>query len=185
VTGSVAHPPADHVAGPPVELEVLHIRPGHDPQGPIECSRYVVLPPPGFVTGDPNLLAGVASGLLPATTLQPAAVSPWSDDAGTYDGVWVHSTSWRVEGRAVVLTFLAFGAEEAETAGWTVLEPIDPARPTDRSSGLTYASVLHHAVRHLAFLAARNPALRELIVEIGLGRALLAEPSLAGLLPER
>jgi hypothetical protein len=185
LTGPKARPPAEHVARPPVELEVLHLRPGPDPDGPLECLRHVVLPPPGFTNGDPNLLAGVASGLLPAAALPQDVAGRPSDDARTHDGVWVHSTSWRVDGRAVVLTFLAFGAEATRTAGWTVLDPIDPAHPPEGMSVPTHVSVLHHGVRHLAFLAARNPALRRLVVQVGLGRVLLAELSLAGLLPER
>jgi hypothetical protein len=156
-----------------VILEVLHLRPGDRPDAPPLAQRSTVDPPDDFVLDDANLAAGRAVGLLGAQD------GPTSDEAD-----WVHSTSWRVDGRSVVLTFLAFGADEERTAGWSALEPVDPAAPPDRSEGLTLSSVLHHAMRHLAFLALRDPSLEARIVAHGLERVLLAAPAPAGLIPE-
>ncbi len=154
----------------PVVLEVLHLERPDSDASVLFARRRLVAAPEGFVLADPNAAAGIAAGI--GTAGAPAAG----------DAAWVHSTSWRVDGRAVVLTFLAFGAEASRTADWEQLEPVDPAVPPQPDATLTLPRVLHHGVRHLAFLAARDPALRSAVVARGLERGLLADPALAGVL---
>ena len=164
----------DRAARPvPVLLEVLHLeRP--DTDGPVvSARRRLVAAPDGFVASDPNAAAGIAAGIGTAGGLA----------AG--DATWVHSTSWRVDGQAVVLTFLAFGAGDSRTEGWERLEPVDPAVRPGAAEEVTLLRVLHHGVRHLAFLAGRDPALRSTVIASGLERVLVADPALAGVLSER
>jgi len=160
-------------AAPEVVLEVIHLRAAADPDAPPQAQRRAIRAPGEFVHGDPSLAAGRAVGLLDAHA-----------EATASGAEWIHSTSWRVDGRSVVLTFLAYGADEARTAGWSELDPVDPASAPDRSQGLTYAAVLHHAMRHLAFLALRSPSLAAQIAAHGLSRVLRADPLPAGLIPE-
>lgn len=65
-----------------------------------------------------------------------------------------HSTSWRFEASAVILTFVAFPSHP----------PIDPAQPIPArrasphpDSPTTYQHVLSHAARHVGFLLSINP----------------------------
>lgn len=157
---------------PPVLLEVLHLQRPDPSSEPLVARRHTIPAPSGFVVTDPNVAAAVASGLR-----RP-------DRRTSGDATWVHSTSWRVDGRAVVLTFLAFGAEDARTATWDLLDAVDPATPPERSPTVTLPMVLHHAMRHLAQLAQRDGALRSDVVAAGLADVLLADPSPAGVLTE-
>lgn len=157
----------------PVVLEVLHLERPAPSSLMLGARRSSVPAPAGFTAADPNRAAAVASGLA------------GEDAEGPGDATWVHSTSWRVDGAAVVLTFLAFGADVARTAGWEPLDPVDPAVSPGRTTTVTLPRVLHHAMRHLAFLAARDAALRGQVEAAGLTRVLLADLSPAGVLPER
>ena len=72
----------------------------------------------------------------------------------------VHSTSWRREAGAVVLTFIAI--IEAVLVGAMESRPIgraDLARGTATAapSAIATASVLEHGLRHLAWLAQEDP----------------------------
>jgi hypothetical protein len=157
----------------PVLLEVLHLERPDTGRSVLFARRRLLTAPDGFVAADPNAAAGIAAGIGTAGGPAPG------------DAAWVHSTSWRVDGQAVVLTFLAFGADGARTAGWERLEPVDPAVPRRSDATVTLPRVLHHGVRHLAFLAGRDPALRSAVVAAGLERVLVADPALAGVLSER
>jgi hypothetical protein len=63
-----------------------------------------------------------------------------------------HSTSWRYEDEAVVLTYLAF-AEDLPTADLPLVLPL--ARVAELSHDVS--SVAAHAIRHLAFLVHEQP----------------------------
>ncbi len=76
------------------------------------------------------------------------------------DPYFVHSTSWRHVGHAVVLTFVA--VVEAERVGdrtFCVVLPTDLPRPNGTAE-IGTAHVLEHAMRHLAWLAAADPQTR-------------------------
>jgi hypothetical protein len=69
---------------------------------------------------------------------------------------YVHSTSWRAEQDALVLTYLAVVTGTAPPPGWTEVTPAvvppdpgDPLRPPQR---IRPDDVLDHALGHLAFL---------------------------------
>lgn len=161
------------VGTPPVQLEVLHLEPRDEEPSLLSARRRVVPASSDLTDGDPNLAAARASGLRgPGTSPRPG------------DAVWTHSTSWRVEDGAVVLTFLAFGADGGRMRGWGDAGAVDPGSPPGTDAPILLR-VLHHAIRHLAFLAMRDDDLSAAVGAAGLGRALLADSGLAGLLPER
>lgn len=77
------------------------------------------------------------------------------------DLLLLHSTSWRWEGSAVVLTFIAVVGEAAE-----VSRPVVPDQELARGSATEAPKkvegdqVLAHALRHLAWLAREDPVVR-------------------------
>jgi hypothetical protein len=80
--------------------------------------------------------------------------------ASHFPDVWlkkviVHSTSWRYDTEAIVLTFLAY-SDELSPAGLPLSMPLSQVeeRAKDASGP---ASVAAHAIRHLAFLIATEP----------------------------
>lgn len=100
----------------------------------------------------------------------PCGAAPWLIEAGggenpldtavriirgsLPDSLLVHSTSWRFERDAVVLTFLAVIPE----VGGMVFEPVERsalARNAEHSApeDISFGQVLEHALRHLAWLA--------------------------------
>jgi hypothetical protein len=74
----------------------------------------------------------------------------------------VHSTSWRHQEGRLVLTFLAVLAVPTTSAGGLVALPVRP-QPLARGGALTAPAsldveqVLHHALRHLAWLQREDP----------------------------
>lgn len=71
------------------------------------------------------------------------------------DLVVLHSTSWRYERNAVILTFLAVVGSVPEPMGQQPLGRSDLARGSATSAPETigFESVLEHGLRHLAWLA--------------------------------
>ena len=93
---------------------------------------------------------------------QPCAMGIDPDDTARAATAWrfpgiplrrfvVHSTSWRYEHGTLVLTYLAY-SDELPFDGLPQVLP----RETD-AVGTGVASVVAHAVRHLAFLAGQEP----------------------------
>lgn len=75
----------------------------------------------------------------------------------------VHSTSWRREGAAVILTFLA--VLDPEQVGDMESAPVDRAalarsEATRAPEQIAGDQVLEHALRHLAWLAQDDPVVR-------------------------
>jgi hypothetical protein len=76
----------------------------------------------------------------------------------------VHSTSWRHQEGRLVLTYLAVLATPATPGGWLVASPVRP-QPLARGGALTAPTsldvdqVLHHALRHLAWLQREDPGI--------------------------
>lgn len=94
---------------------------------------------------------------------------------GLHDVALLHSTSWRPDGPSVVLTYVAAvhvaGPVRAE---WSAAEPV-PAdllpvvgNPLPHGAAEApvprYIDVLHHAIRHLCFLADTDAAARQALV---------------------
>lgn len=113
---------------------------------------------------------------------------------GAWDAVkLLHSTSWRVDGPAVILTYIAVlgGHHEYVRDAWPDALPIGPdlfdevgdPKPHGPADVPVprYADVLFHGVRHLAFLRATDATARAALDAHW--RRLLAdlEPSLAGM----
>ena len=72
----------------------------------------------------------------------------------------VHSTSWRHDGDAVILSFIV--AIDAESVGTMESGPIPRAElarsaPTAAPRSIDDVQVIEHALRHLAWLAADDP----------------------------
>lgn len=77
--------------------------------------------------------------------------------------VVVHSTSWRHEDGRLVLTYIAVLAAEPPAATGLVARPLAPGAParggaTTPPASLHVDQVLHHALRHLAWLQREDPA---------------------------
>ncbi|MGH8923123.1 MAG: hypothetical protein ACRDWA_00530 [Acidimicrobiia bacterium] len=72
----------------------------------------------------------------------------------------LHSTSWRWEGSAVVLTFIAAVAEGEGESRRLSTDSGDLARgsATEAPAAIDADQVLHHALRHLAWLAREDEA---------------------------
>ena len=65
---------------------------------------------------------------------------------------YLHSTSWRLRGGMLTLTYVALVEEPDDPARWL------PVRPSESATGqVTASDVLQHALGHLAFLAAYRP----------------------------
>lgn len=76
----------------------------------------------------------------------------------------LHSTSWRHDGEHVVLTYLAVVDPPAALNENLAAEPVrrmEPARgdATTAPASIATAQVLEHALRHLAWLLADDPAI--------------------------
>lgn len=135
---------------------------GIDIEGPVQAEVFV--------------LALGRDGL---TLTGPCGAAPWLIEVGASDHPLdavtriardalgdvrlVHSTSWRRDRDAVVLTFLVVGdaALLDRFAGAPVLRT-DLARSsaTAAPSEIGQAQVLEHAIRHLAWLAREDPVVR-------------------------
>lgn len=69
-----------------------------------------------------------------------------------------HSTSWRFADGRIVLSFVA-APTRAVTDGLRRIDPQQPGGPGGESpTGITHESVVRHALRHVAFLMATDPA---------------------------
>ena len=80
------------------------------------------------------------------------------------DPLLVHSTSWRREGGAVVLTFVV--VIEPALVGSMPSEPVERAElarseATAAPRDIAHAAVVEHGLRHLAWLAVDDPVVAE------------------------
>jgi hypothetical protein len=90
-----------------------------------------------------------ATGIDPDDTAR--AATAWRFPAVPLRRLVVHSTSWRYEHGALLLTYLAYSDE----LPFDDLPHVLP-RETD-AVGTGVAAVVAHAIRHLAFLASQEP----------------------------
>jgi hypothetical protein len=125
-----------------------------DVEGPVTAEVLVVA-----MTDDGPVLTG------------PCGPAPWLIEAGRDDHpldtarriataaltdlVLLHSTSWRFERNAVILTFLAVVGAVPDGMGRKAIMRADLARGSATSAPPTigFESVLEHGLRHLAWLA--------------------------------
>ena len=129
-----------------------------DVTGPVTAEVFVVAR-----TGETLVLTG------------PCGADPWLIEAGpgehplntvrrivtgALDGMWLlHSTSWRYERDAVVLSFVAvIGPDTIGSMETAQVERADLARSAAVSApaSIAHAQVVEHALRHLAWLAAED-----------------------------
>lgn len=105
----------------------------------------------------------------------------------------VHSTSWRVEGPAVVLTYIAVVDCEPDfaVAQWRDAQPITAelveavgapmAGPAVAPPVVRHIDVLLHALRHLRFLLDHDAAARDVLGDHWRRHLTAFEPALAGM----
>ena len=136
---------------------------GFDIEGPVQAEIFVV-----WLNGDRLELTG------------PCGAAPWLIELGEPEHpvaaverivrdvvgppALVHSTSWRRDGAAVVLTFVV--VIDADLVAGMQSAPIarsDLARSeaTAAPASIAYEQVLEHGLRHLAWLATDDPVVRD------------------------
>ena len=136
---------------------------GFEIEGPVHAEIFVV-----WLNGDRLELTG------------PCGAAPWLIELGEPEHpvaaverivrdvvgppVLIHSTSWRRDGAAVVLSFVVVidrtlvGAMESVPIAHSELARSDAtAAPTS----IGYEQVLEHGLRHLAWLASDDPVVRD------------------------
>ncbi|MGH9149522.1 MAG: hypothetical protein ACRD0F_04195 [Acidimicrobiales bacterium] len=153
-------------------------RPPVDLEGPVEAEVFVVFHRAGTVhlTGP----CGPAPWRIESRDRHPIDLVRAMAEAALGPLMLVHSTSWRWERAAVVLSFLVV-VDPARAAGLgsVPVERADLARSTATEAPASIAlwQVLEHALRHLAWLARED----------GAAGATLPQPwaeTLAGYVPE-
>jgi hypothetical protein len=132
------------------------------------------------------------SGPVPADTDPHAAVEQLLARGGALDDARViHSTSWRAEDDAVIVTYVAALACPDVHDHWPGSKPISLDLPGAAGPPLEhpaagppmpdYAHVLLHAVRHMAFLADTDGAAREALTPEWVTHLAAFTPALAGM----
>jgi hypothetical protein len=132
---------------------------GFEVEGPVQAEVFVVwLDDAGLALtgpcGSAPWLIEIADAEHPVETVARIVRSTIGEP------ILVHSTSWRRDGQAVVLTFVV--AIESNLVGTMETAPIgraDLARSdaTAAPRVIGYEQVLEHGLRHLAWLAADDP----------------------------
>jgi len=135
---------------------------GIEVEGPVQAEVFVV-----WLNGDHLELTG------------PCGAAPWLIELGEVEHpvavverivrdvvgppVLVHSTSWRRDGAAVVLSFVVVIAPglvgEMETAPIGRSE-LARSAATEAPADIAYQQVLEHGLRHMAWLATDDPVVR-------------------------
>ena len=136
--------------------------PAFDLDGPVRAEVFVL-----WLNGDHVELTG------------PCGAAPWHLETGAGehplevvdrivrdvvgDPLLVHSTSWRREGDAVILTFVV--VIEPSLVGAMASEPIGRAElarseATAAPREIAHAQVVEHGLRHLAWLAVDDPTVK-------------------------
>ncbi|MFD8527206.1 hypothetical protein ACFV0L_07310 [Streptosporangium canum] len=104
----------------------------------------------------------------------------------------LHSTSWRAEKTAVILTYVAvIGCTHLALDHWPNAKPISPALPeavgkpievkADEAPIPRYIDVLMHGLRHLQFLLQTDSSARSALCEKWRGHLTDFRPALAGM----
>ena len=133
-----------------------------DVEGPVQAEVYVV-----WLDGGRIALTG------------PCGAAPWLLELGRADDpmevvdrivrdvigppLLVHSTSWRRDRDAVILTFIVvIGPELVRDMASAPVERADLARSeaTTAPRRIDHAQVIEHGLRHLAWLAVDDPVVR-------------------------
>ena len=136
---------------------------GIDVEGPVQAEVFVV-----WLNGDHLELAG------------PCGAAPWLIELGEVEHpvavverivrdvvgppVLVHSTSWRRERSAVVLSFVV--VIDQSLVGGMDTAPIGRSElarsaATEAPPDIAYQQVLEHGIRHMAWLASDDPVVRD------------------------
>jgi len=135
---------------------------GFEVEGPVQAEVFVV-----WLNGDHLELTG------------PCGAAPWLIELGEVEHpvavverivrdvvgppVLVHSTSWRRDGAAVVLSFVVVIAPglvgEMDTAPIGRSE-LARSAATEAPPEIAYQQVLEHGLRHMAWLATDDPVVR-------------------------
>ncbi|GAA2347133.1 hypothetical protein [Dactylosporangium salmoneum] len=108
------------------------------------------------------------------------------------DVVLLHSTSWRADGPAIVLTYIAIVRKPGYVRqNWPGAEPISPLLPAavgkppthaaDEAPAPRYVDCLLHAIRHVAFLRDRDATAAAVLDEHWLSALSGLDPALAGM----
>lgn len=136
-----------------------------DIEGPVQAEIYVVRLRDGTIelTGP----CGAAPWLVElGSTQHPVEVVDRIVREVVGDPMLVHSTSWRRDRDAVVLSFLVvIGAELRADLEAASVRRVEPARSeaTAAPRAIAYGQVLEHALRHLAWLAADDPVVADVL----------------------
>lgn len=112
------------------------------------------------------------------------------------DTALLHSTSWRIDGPALVVTYVAVIAlGDHVRASWTGAIPVSveaahrvgpaPAHAPTHPPAPRYIDVLRHAVRHLAFLRDHDATTAATLPEPWSAHLTRIQPALAGMYSER
>lgn len=76
----------------------------------------------------------------------------------------LHSTSWRWQDQAVVLTFIGVAEFNSDQASRLITaSALARGEATAAPTHIEEDQVLHHALRHLAWLAREDPAVKEIL----------------------
>jgi hypothetical protein len=135
-----------------------------DVEGPVTIEVFTVCRRGGglMLTGP----CGAAPWLIESGGEHPLETAVRIIEGALPDSLLVHSTSWRFERNAVILTFLAVieepGGMEVAPVGRT-----DLARNAEHSapSEISHGQVLEHALRHLAWLAEDDDVVKRALDE--------------------
>jgi len=135
---------------------------GWDIEGPVQAEVFVV-----WLNGDHLELTG------------PCGPAPWLIELGATEHplevvdritreaigqpLLVHSTSWRRDRGATILSFVV--VIDADLVGTMASEPIDRAvlarsEATAAPTSIAHQQVVEHGLRHLAWLAGDDPVVR-------------------------
>jgi hypothetical protein len=107
----------------------------------------------------------------------------------------IHSTSWRVDGPAVILTWVGIAeADGLAVEQWPHALPVTPELYEKVGRPFTHAAnepptprdidVLMHAIRHLRFLRDTDDSARAVMTQAWLDHLAAWEPALAGMYTE-
>ena len=104
----------------------------------------------------------------------------------------IHSTSWRVDGPAIILTWVGIArTDDLVIARWPTALPITAKMFTKVGNPITHAAdepptprdidVLMHAIRHLRFLRDTDESARAVMTEAWLQQLASWQPALSGM----
>lgn len=132
------------------------------------------------------------SGQLGADTDPHAAVEQLLTEHGALaDARVLHSTSWRAEDDAVIVTYIVALACPHVHDHWPDSKPVSPALPAAVGPPIThpaagpptprYVDVLMHALRHMTFLIGTDATVKAALTPEWLGHLEHFAPALSGM----